>query len=122
MKHLMITISSSEGNEEDFDVAEAIKETINNLVTALQERSVTVYAVMQSKIKFYPSTIMREDVEYLVNELEYSYMKIPNVTYPTKILSDNGKDEEYYLNALFDEQKISVIINMSAGLITVSKD
>ena len=122
MKPLMITISAFEDKDDEFEVNEAIKETINNLVTALQNRSVTVCAVLQSKIKFYPSTIMREDVEHLVNELEYSYMKIPNVTYPTTALSDTGKDEEYYLNALVDEHKISIIINMSAGLITISKD
>ena len=115
MKKLLVTVSSG-------TVSEAVRETINALVTALQERSVTLTGIMQSKITFQPSTIMKEDIDFMVNELEYSYAKIPNVTYPTTVMSDNGKDREYYLRAIVEEQKVSVIINVDAGLITVYED
>lgn len=114
MKPLMVTISGV--------ASEAVQATIKSIVEALQNRSVNVTGVSLSKIMFQPSSIMNEDVEFMVNELEYSYTKIPNVVYPTTVLSDNGKDEEFYLNALFEEQKISIIINMSSGVITVYED
>ena len=114
MKPLMVTISGV--------ASEAVQATIKSIVEALQSRSVNVTGVSLSKIMFQPSSIMNGDIEFMVNELEYSYAKIPNVVYPTTVLSDNGKDEEFYLNALFEEQKISIIINMSSGVITVYED
>ena len=119
MKPILVCISSAAGSEHDID---AVKEATQAVVTALQERSVNVTAVLRGKTKFQPSSIMNADVESMVKDLEYSYAKIPNVTYPTNKLSDNGKDEEYYLNAIFEEDKITVVINITAGLINIFKD
>ena len=118
MKPILVSISSA-GQAEDID---AVKGATQAVVSALQERSVNVTGVLRGKIKFQPSSIMKADVESMVKDLEYSYAKIPNITYPTTKLSDNGKDEEYYLNAIFEEDRVTVIINITSGLITIFKD
>lgn len=122
MKKLLVCLSSYKSNKQNRKTVDSINETNKSLVKALQSRGVIIKSVMPNKIKFHNSTLMKDDVEYLVKNLEYNFNKIPGITYPTNKLSDNGKDEEYYLNGLFEGVKINVSINVTAGIISIFKD
>lgn len=129
MKKLLISIASSfnlhkkkdDANSED-SLIDTVMEATRALADALIDKTVNVTAVKRGSIKFQPSSIMHSDVESIVKDLTYKYAKFPNVVFPTTTLSDNGKDEEYYLTTISDEDTISVVINLTSGVIKLSKD
>jgi hypothetical protein len=118
MKELLVSISSA-GDESTID---SVMEATRAVSDALIERNVNVTAVLRGKIKFQPSSIMHSDIDSMVKELEYNYCKFSGIEFPTKKLSDNGKDEEYYLYTEIEDQKVVIVINITAGVINLTKD
>lgn len=102
-------------------ILQNLQPKINELLEFLVNRGVVVTSVLPLKIMFQPSSLMKQDINALTKELDYSYAPIPNVTYPTKILSDNGKDDEYYLNTTLEDSKLVVVVNATKGIITFSE-
>lgn len=116
MKRLLISISNANKSNTSIQLA------TSNLLGFMNKNGITVRSIKNGLIKFDVTTIMKDDIEKLVNEYEYEYTKIPGIQYPTKELSLNGKDEEYYLTSVFDEEKVTAIFNMSQGYVEIVKE
>lgn len=102
---------------------EDIRTATNDLVNALHIRGVNVKSNKPGFVKFEPSSLMFSDIKFLTENLDYSYAKFANTTFPTTKLSDNGKDKEFYLNTLskISDTKLTIIINTSAGSISLKR-
>lgn len=125
MKTLYISISSSSVSK-----SKELSEIAAKLSRRLRNRGVEVTATNQNRIKFKPNSLSAKDVDFLVNEYDYSYAKFRGVDkFPTPLFSSNGKDLEYYLMTLKDEfvegeakgNTVSIRINASSGEIFVTE-
>lgn len=105
MKRLLVCLSSD--NQ---------RMVINEMVAVLTKRGVSIRGITRNTVKFNPSTLMRKDIDYLIENLAFAHLKNQK---STKRLSDNGKDEEFYLTTVQEDQKFMVVINLS-GTITVN--
>lgn len=105
MKRLHVCLSSVDNQ----------RTVINEIVTTLNKRGVSIRGITKNIIKFTPATLMRKDIDCLIENLAFAKLIGPT----TKKLSNSGKDEEIYLTTVHEDQKFMVVVNLQ-GTITVN--